>query len=75
MLDRQDPDVQSFLLRTSVAERVTPDLAALLTADHRAGERLADLERSGIFLVDTDDGWYRYHAPLRRPAPGHAAPP
>ncbi len=62
VLDRQDPDVQSFLLRTSVAERVTPDLAALLTADHRAGERLADLERSGIFLVDTDDGWYRYHA-------------
>ena len=62
VLDRQDPDVQSFLLRTSIAERVTPDLAALLTADHRAGERLDDLERSGIFLVDTDDGWYRYHA-------------
>jgi len=63
VLDRQDADVQSFLLRTSVAERLTPDLAALLTADHRAGERLEDLERSGVFLTDTaDDGWYRYHA-------------
>ena len=63
MLDQQDPEAQSFLLRTSVAERLTPDLAALLTEDRRAGERLDDLERSGIFLVDTnDDGWYRYHA-------------
>jgi LuxR family transcriptional regulator, maltose regulon positive regulatory protein len=63
VLDRQDADVQDFLLRTSVAERLTPDLAALLTADHRAGERLDDLERSGVFLTDTtDDGWYRYHA-------------
>ncbi len=63
VLDLQDADAQNFLLRTSVAERVTPDLAALLTADHRAGERLDELERSGIFLVDTnDDGWYRYHA-------------
>jgi LuxR family transcriptional regulator, maltose regulon positive regulatory protein len=63
VLDRQDADAQNFLLRTSVAERVTPDLAALLTADNRSGERLQDLERSGVFLTDTtEDGWYRYHA-------------
>ena len=63
VLDRQDPDAQSFLLRTSIAERLTPDLAALLTADPDAAVRLDDLERSGVFLTNTiDDGWYRYHA-------------
>ena len=63
VLDRQDPGTQSFLLRTSVAEQLTPDLAALLADDDRAGERLDDLERNGVFLADTSaDGWYRYHA-------------
>jgi len=63
VLDRQEPGTQAFLLRTSVVERLTPDLAALLTADADAGRRLEDLERSGVFLTDTaEDGWYRYHA-------------
>jgi LuxR family maltose regulon positive regulatory protein len=63
VLDRQDAEAQDFLLRTSVAERLTPDLAALLTADREAGDRLDQLERSGVFLTDTtDDGWYRYHS-------------
>ncbi|HKY67140.1 MAG TPA: AAA family ATPase, partial [Acidimicrobiales bacterium] len=63
VLDRQDEAAQDFLMRTSVVERLTPDLAALLTADRDAGRRLEDLERSGVFLTDsTEDGWYRYHA-------------
>jgi LuxR family maltose regulon positive regulatory protein len=63
VLDRQDPDIQSFLLRTSVVEDLTPDLAALLAGDPRAQERLDDLQRSGVFLTDAaQDGWYRYHA-------------
>jgi LuxR family maltose regulon positive regulatory protein len=63
VLDQQDPGTQSFLLRTSVVEHLTPDLAALLADDHRAQERLDGLERSGVFLTDAStDGWYRYHA-------------
>jgi LuxR family maltose regulon positive regulatory protein len=63
VLDRQDEAAQQFLLRTSVVDRVTPDLAVTLTGDSRAGERLAALERRGIFLVELDeDGSYRYHA-------------
>ena len=63
VLDRQQPDVQSFLLRTSVVDVVNPELAALLSGDDRAGDHLDELQRNGVFLVDTsDDGSYRYHA-------------
>ena len=62
VLDRQDAGTQSFLLRTSVAERLTPELAGVLADDPGAQVRLDDLERSGVFLVDSIDGWYRYHA-------------
>jgi LuxR family maltose regulon positive regulatory protein len=82
VLDRQDPGTQRFLLRTSVADRLTPELAAALAGDERAGERLDELERNGVFLADgTADGWYRYHAlfadllraKLRRRHPDHVA--
>ena len=63
VLDRQDGPTQEFLLRTSVVERLTPGLAALLADDDDAQARLDDLERSGVFLTDVSDGgWYRYHA-------------
>jgi LuxR family maltose regulon positive regulatory protein len=62
VLDHQDAGTQSFLLRTSVAERLTPDLAGVLADDPEAQARLDDFERSGVFLIDSVDGWYRYHA-------------
>lgn len=63
VLDRQDEATQQFLLRTSVVDRITPDLAVALTDDARAGERLHSLERRGVVLVELDeDGSYRYHA-------------
>jgi LuxR family transcriptional regulator, maltose regulon positive regulatory protein len=63
VLDRQEPGTQSFLLRTSVAEHLTPDLASLLADDDRAQERLDELERTGVFLTDASaDGSYHYHA-------------
>jgi LuxR family maltose regulon positive regulatory protein len=62
VLDRQDAGTQDFLLRTSVAERLTPELAGVLADDRGAPVRLDDLERSGVFLIDSVDGWYRYHA-------------
>jgi LuxR family maltose regulon positive regulatory protein len=63
VLDRQEEPTQEFLLRTSVVERLTPGLAALLADDDDAQTRLDDLVRSGVFLTDVSDGgWYRYHA-------------
>ncbi len=63
VLDRQEEPTQEFLLRTSVVERLTPGLAALLADDDDAQARLDDLVRSGVFLTDVSDGgWYRYHA-------------
>lgn len=63
LLVRKDDAVQWFLLRTSVAERLTPELAQLLSDDDHAADHLAELERSGILVVDhEDDRWYRYHA-------------
>jgi LuxR family maltose regulon positive regulatory protein len=62
LLSRQDEGAQQFLLRTSVAERLTPSLAQALTHDPQTGMRLADLERNGVFLREVEDRtWYRYH--------------
>lgn len=66
VLAREDDTAQDFLLRTSVADRLTADLAVALTGDQQAGERLADLQRRGLFLVELDDReCYRYHALFR----------
>ena len=65
VLLRQDEKVQDFLLRTSVVDRLTPDLAMVLSEDPAAAERLAELEHRGVFLVRLQGaGWYRYHALL-----------
>jgi LuxR family maltose regulon positive regulatory protein len=63
VLDRQEESTQDFLLRTSVVDRLTPGLAAVLSDDDDAQARLDELERNGVFLTDVSTGgWYRYHA-------------
>jgi LuxR family transcriptional regulator, maltose regulon positive regulatory protein len=63
VLDRLTPADRRFLLRTSAADLLTPELAALLTGNNMAGERLHRLERAGTFLlqVDPSGNSYRYH--------------
>jgi LuxR family maltose regulon positive regulatory protein len=67
VLSSQPPEVQRFLLRTSVAERVSSGLAEALTDEPRAQHPLARLERSNAFVVGLGPGreWFRYHALLR----------
>jgi LuxR family maltose regulon positive regulatory protein len=62
VLEREPAHVRRFLLRTSVAERLTPELAVLLADDPRGGSILEDLHRRGVFVVALDHGWYRYHS-------------
>jgi LuxR family maltose regulon positive regulatory protein len=63
VLDRQTPEVRRLLLRTSILEQVSGELADLLTGGS-AGERiLQDLEEAGAFVVSLDArrSWFRYH--------------
>jgi len=63
VLVRQKERVQDFLMRTSIVDYVTPELAVTLSGDADAGALLEDLERGGVFLSELrGTGVYRYHA-------------
>src|SRR5580698_6591789 len=63
MLERQPPEVQRLLLRTSVLDRVNGELADLLTGATGSERILLDLEDANAFVVSLDPGrtWFRYH--------------
>jgi LuxR family maltose regulon positive regulatory protein len=63
MLERQPPEVQGLLLRTSVLDRVNGELADLLTGASGSERILLDLEDANAFVVSLDPGrtWFRYH--------------
>jgi LuxR family maltose regulon positive regulatory protein len=63
MLDRQPPDVQDLLLRTSLLDRVNGELADLLTGRAGSEQILLDLEDANAFVESLDPGraWFRYH--------------
>jgi len=80
VLNQQPEIVQEFLLRSSVSDRISGDLAAYLTGNSNAQQMLENIERDGLFVtpLDQERGWYRYHqlfhefllAELRRRYPG-----
>jgi LuxR family transcriptional regulator, maltose regulon positive regulatory protein len=80
MLDRQPPEVQRLLLRTSLLDRVNGELADLLTGATGSERILLDLEDANAFVVSLDPArtWFRYHhmfsgllrLELRRTLPG-----
>lgn len=68
VLDQQSPDIQRFLLRTSILDRLCGPLCDAVcsvgTAPAARGqETLEHLERVNLFIVPLDDErrWYRYH--------------
>ena len=65
VLHQQRESVQTFLLRTSVLERLCGPLCdAVLQGSAGSGqETLAYLERANLFLIplDNERRWYRYH--------------
>ena len=67
VLASQPADMQRFLLRTSVAERLSSGLAEALTDASHGQQRLEALESSNAFVVGLGPGreWFRYHALLR----------
>ena len=63
MLERQPPDVQDLLLRTSLLDRVNGELADLLAGRQGSEQILLDLEDANAFVesLDPERTWFRYH--------------
>lgn len=67
VLDQQPKDLRTFLLRTSLPDRLTAELAADLSGRADAGAVLAELARRNLFLHRHGRlaGTYRYHSLFR----------
>src|SRR5437588_3197920 len=63
VLQRQPEDVRSFLLQTSILDRLHGPLCNAVTGQQEGSDRLASLERGNFFVVPLDEQrhWYRYH--------------
>ena len=63
VLERQSEQVRTFLLETSVLERLSGALCDAVTSRKGSQALLEQVERAGLFLVPLDEvrGWWRYH--------------
>ena len=68
VLTRQPPEVQQFLIRTSVLGRFCAPLGAAVSGVANAAEILDGLERDNLFIVPLDETreWFRYHHLFRQ---------
>ncbi len=60
---RQTESTQSFIMHTSILERLNASLCKALTGHADSQAMLEELERNNLFLTALDDErrWYRYH--------------
>lgn len=63
VLQRQPGDTRSFLLQTSILDRMSGPLCDAVTGRDGSRALLETLERGNLFVVQLDDKrqWYRYH--------------
>ena len=63
VLERQPDPVRSFLLQTSILDRLNGPLCNAVTGQEEGQARLEALERGNFFVIPLDDRrhWYRYH--------------
>jgi LuxR family transcriptional regulator, maltose regulon positive regulatory protein len=63
VLQRQSADIQAFLMRTSVLDRMCSELCDAVMQDKVGVASLRYLELSNLFVVPLDEErrWYRYH--------------
>lgn len=81
MINPQPRQVRDFLLRTSIVDSFSSELAVELTGQKHAAMTLAKLVQANTFIQSAGEGWYRYHtlfagvlqARLRDESPGMAA--
>jgi LuxR family maltose regulon positive regulatory protein len=80
VLNAQPAAYRELLLRTSILDSVSADIASELTDVEPGTAGLADLARANAFVRPVGHGWYRYHSllsavlrlKLRREYPGQA---
>ena len=83
VLERQDEQLRTFLLETSVLDRLSGPLCDAVTGRGGSQALLEQAERAGLFLIPLDElrGWWRYHhlfadllrARLQQEQPGRTA--
>jgi LuxR family transcriptional regulator, maltose regulon positive regulatory protein len=63
VLDRLDPDLQQFLVDTSILDRLSAELCDAVTGRSDSQTVLNQLYAANLFLIPLDDEqrWYRYH--------------
>jgi LuxR family maltose regulon positive regulatory protein len=63
VLGAYEPDMQAFMLRTSVLERLCAELCDAVLGETGSDAALASLARSNLFLLPLDDQrrWFRFH--------------
>jgi LuxR family transcriptional regulator, maltose regulon positive regulatory protein len=63
VLERQPANVQDFLVRTSISDRLTGSLCDALTDRADGAALLQQLEQANLFIdpLDQERTWYRYH--------------
>jgi LuxR family transcriptional regulator, maltose regulon positive regulatory protein len=62
VLNAQRPVVRDYLLRTSILDRVSADIAAELSDVKPAADTLLVLAAGNAFVQPLGHGWYRYHS-------------
>lgn len=63
VLKKQDEQVRSFLIETSILDEFCADLCDAVTQQDQSLEIIIHLKKNKLFLVNLDSGelWYRYH--------------
>jgi len=63
VLQHQSEEMQTFLLRTSILERLTASLCESVTGRQDGQAALDALQRANLFILPLDDEgrWFRYH--------------
>jgi hypothetical protein len=63
VLEQHGEQARTFLLETSVAQRLSGPLCDAVTRRERSQALLEEEERAGLFLIPLDEvrGWWRYH--------------
>jgi LuxR family maltose regulon positive regulatory protein len=63
VLGRVPDELRTFLLRTSILDRLSGSLCDAVTAGSNGQEMLETIERANLFLVPLDEErrWWRYH--------------